>query len=153
MKTLSLFNPRFASDIFDVFGSNFPGFDVSQRRSPMSLAMPRTDVIEDEKNYILEMELPGFSEENVNISLNDKVLTIESKYEKCEETKDKDAETENAYLIRERRERRFSRSFTMPNDIDGENISADFKDGLLTINVPRILERAPKQIAINAKKK
>lgn len=159
MNTLSFFNPRFASDLFDVFDRNFTSF--SDEKTP-SKAVPKVDVIEKEKAYVLDMELPGFSEENVTIDLKDRVLSISSKFEKTVEKKE-DGSTENSenkkteskdkdgtFLIRERYNRQFSRHFTLPEDIDSENVTASFKNGLLTINIPKRASSEARRIAISA---
>lgn len=160
MNTLSFFNPRFASDLFDVFDRNFVDFN-SNERTP-SKAMPKVDVIEKSNAYILDMELPGFSEENVTIDLKDRVLSINSKFEKALEKKsDKDTEASEekkpdcknkdcTFLIRERCTRQFSRQFTLPEDIDNENVTATFKNGLLTITIPKRASSESRRIAISA---
>lgn len=139
MNTLSIFNPAFASDVFDAFDRGF-GYNA-----PVN-ASPRVDVRETVEAYLIDMDLPGYSESDIELSLKDRVLTIASavnasKGEKKEETKVE-------YLIHERRENRFARRFTLPNDIDAEKVEANFRNGVLTVSVPRKPETQPRQILI-----
>lgn len=105
---------------------------------------PRVDVKEAKDSYTLEMDLPGKSEKDVNIELDRNKLTISSKNE--EEKKDKDTK----WILKERRPNNFERRFTLPEDVDGENITASFKNGVLTINMQKKMIAAPKKIMIEA---
>jgi HSP20 family protein len=139
MNTLSFFNPRFTSDLFDVFDRNFPEMGKTEK-----VVVPRVDVLETKDQYILDMELPGFSEKDVDISLKDRVLSITSKQKEDK----KEEKQEGAWLIKERRVTSFSRSFTLPEDIDSEKVEARFANGLLSIDIPRRPETQARAIAI-----
>ncbi|HIW36709.1 MAG TPA: Hsp20/alpha crystallin family protein [Candidatus Treponema faecavium] len=144
MNSLAFFNPRFTSDLFDVIDRNFASMMPTTEKS--GSLVPKVDVRETKDAYILDMDLPGVSEKDVAINLKDKVLSISSqKEEKTEEKKD------GEWLIRERRSASFARHFTLPDDIDAENVSAEFQNGVLTVNIPRKAETKPKTIAITAK--
>lgn len=160
MNTLSFFNPLFNSDFFDAFDNSLSG-----DRSADSSFVPKVDVRENEHSYIFDMELPGMDKENVDISLKDKVLTINShkdeklenadsdKKENSKQVAKNDEKTRAAgerWLIRERTSTEFTRSFHLPKDVDGENVSATFKNGMLCITVPRRPETQPKTIKIEA---
>lgn len=137
MNALSLFNPTFNSEIFDVFDRNF------------GATTPSVDVRETNDAYVMDMDLPGKSEKDVEINLKDRVLTIGSVEEaKTEEKKTDDDGCE--YLIRERRSSSFSRRFTLPEDINAEKVEANFKNGVLTITIPRRPEAQARQIAIKS---
>ena len=145
MNTLSFFNPRFTSDLFDVIDRNFCDFDT-----PARSITPRVDVSETKDSYVLEMDLPGKTEKDVAIDLKDRVLTISSeKVEKDAKAEKKD-EDAGKYLIKERIATQFSRSFTLPEDIDTEGLTAKFQNGLLTITIPRKAESKVRRIAITA---
>jgi len=148
MNTLSFFNPRFTSDLFDVIDRNFNDYGYGENGKS---AMPRVDVSEKKDSYVLEMELPGYTENDVELDLKDRVLTISSKLKdaKKAEKEEKKEAAESVYLIKERRNTTFSRSFTMPEDIDQENVSAAFKNGLLTVIIPRKAEAQTKRIMIS----
>ena len=104
---------------------------------------PRVDVIEADNAYTLEMELPGKTENDISIELNHDNLTLASKAEekKSENKKEK-------YLLKERRNANFSRRFTLPEDVDQDSIKANFKNGILIINMQKKAITAPKKIAI-----
>ena len=148
MNTLSFFNPRFTSDLFDVIDRNFNDYGYGENGKS---AMPRVDVSEKKDSYVLEMELPGYTENDVELDLKDRVLTISSKLKdaKKAEKEDKKEAAESVYLIKERRNSTFSRSFTMPEDIDQEKVTAAFKNGLLTVVIPRKAEAQTKRIMIS----
>ena len=101
----------------------------------------------------MEMDLPGKTEKDINIEFKNNVLTIssESKSEK-EEKKEEKAEAKDApkYLIKERTYSKFSRSFTLPDDVDAENITAKVVNGVLHIDMPRKAIAAARKIAITA---
>lgn len=146
MNELSLLDSLF--DNFDgVYGGNCRGSYV-----------PKVDVKETKDAYTLEMELPGRTENDVDIQLDRNILTIsskkdEKKAEKCGSgycgKNDKNEKLEEPkWLIRERKVCGFSRSFSLPNDADGENINASFKNGILTVVVSRKVVNVPKRIEI-----
>lgn len=140
MNTLSFFNPRFTSDLFDVIDRNFTQGETTERG-----IAPKVDVRETQDLYVLDMELPGRTEKDVEINLKERVLSITSVH--SEENK---KEQEGEWLIRERKTSRFARSFTLPEDIDAEKVSAAFSNGLLTITIPRKPEGKARTIAIGA---
>lgn len=142
MNELSLFDALFG----DVMDSR-----VSEFNRPQTCG-PKVDVTESKDCYNLEMELPGRTENDVTIEVDNNVLTIASVKEEVKEEKseNKQEETEKPkWLIRERRVNQFSRRFTLPEDVDTEKLSASFKNGVLYINMPRKALAAPKRIAIN----
>lgn len=117
-------------------------------------SMPTVDVRQTGDAYILEMELPGRCEHDVNIELDHNTLTISSKTEEEKAAKDekaeKDRKEKSKYLIRERRTSSFRRSFTLPDDVNEEAVNASFKNGILTVEMPRKAPATPKRIAIKA---
>ena len=144
MNSLAFFNPRFTSDLFDVIDRNLG--DLVPAQTATSVVTPKVDVRETPAAYILDMDLPGFTEKDVEINLKDRVLSISSKMEEKKEEK-KDGE----WLIKERRSSCFSRRFTLPQDIDAEKVTAEFKHGVLSVDIPRKPEPKAKQIAITVK--
>lgn len=143
MNSLSLFNPTFSSDVFDALDRGL-GFFTPLSTSTREL--PRVDVRETRDSYIMDFELPGLTEKDVEISLKDRVLTISSVKEAVKEEKKKEDDVQ--YLIRERRDISFTRRFTLPEDINAENVNAEFKNGVLSITIGRRPESQPKQIQI-----
>lgn len=139
MNELSIFNSLFD----DVLGDVTPGVIY---HSPSSA--PRVDVIDEKDSYVLEMELPGRSENDVSIELHRDTLTIASiNDEKCNKEDKKEAKK---FILKERRCQKFERRFTLPQDIDGESIKANFKNGILTIKMAKKAVEMPKKIMIEA---
>lgn len=108
--------------------------------------VPAVDVREEGDRYVLEAELTGLSEKDVDVKVQDNLLTISSKKE--EETESK----KNGYLLKERRSSAFSRSFVLPKDVDREKIEANFKNGLLTLILHKAPETRPRAIEVKAAK-
>jgi HSP20 family protein len=144
MKSLSVFDPRndFVSvDPFDLLSTMFDD-DYWFRGATR---VPAMDVREEKDKYLIEVELPGLSEKDVELSLKDRVLSLSTvKKEEKEEGKDK------VWLKRERRDFKFSRSLALPEDADDENVNAAFKDGLLSVSIGKRPEKAPKLISVKA---
>ena len=105
---------------------------------------PRVDVQEKADAYRLEAELPGLTEKDFTVNVEHNLLTISSQQEHSEERE------ENGYVIRERRSGAFRRSFALPEEVDADQISATFKDGLLTLTVPKTGKAQARQIAVSA---
>ncbi len=106
--------------------------------------VPAVDVKETDSQYLMEVELPGLTEKDVEVKLDNNLLTISSrKDEKKEEKK-------NGYLIRERRASSFARSFVLPEGIEREKISAEFKNGVLSLSFPKSPAAKPKTIEVKA---
>lgn len=105
---------------------------------------PRVDVQEKADAYHLEAELPGLTEKDFTVNVEHNLLTIASEQERTE------AREENGYVIRERRAGAFRRSFTLPKDVDADHIGATFKDGLLTLTVPKSAKAQARQIAVKS---
>jgi HSP20 family protein len=106
---------------------------------------PVVDVREEKDRYVLEAELPGMSEKDVDVHVEDNMLTIKSAKEE-----EKEEKNEEGYLVRERRSRSFSRSFVLPRDVDRDKVEARFKNGLLTLSMPKTAESKARQIQIKA---
>ena len=140
MNELSLLDSLF-NDVLDCTPSTIYRAGVST---------PRVDVTEEDDAYTLEMELPGRTEKDVNIELDHDNLTISSKVEEKETKEDKKDKKKAKYILKERRSTSFERRFTLPADVDAESIKANFKNGILTINMTKKAIAAPKHIAIEA---
>lgn len=147
MKTLSLFNPTFASDVLNRLDQDFGLF------APVSascLTSPRVDVRETSEAYIMDMDLPGLTENDIDLNLQDRLLTVSS-VKKAEQEESNKTDEGTTWLIKERHEANFSRRFTLPEDIDQTKVDASFENGVLTINIPRRPETQPRQIEIKKK--
>ena len=105
---------------------------------------PLADIAEDEKEYLIKAELPEMKKEDVKVTVENGVLTIsgERKFEKEEKNK-KYHRVERAYGS-------FGRSFSFPDDASPGKVSADFKDGVLTVHLAKVAKAKPQQVEINA---
>jgi HSP20 family protein len=108
---------------------------------------PRVDMYEEDNQVVVKAELPGISKKDIDIKLEEDVLTI--KAEKKEETEEGEEGTE--HYTRERRFGQYIRSMTLPGKVDAENISATLKKGILEIKLPRAEEPETKHIDIKLK--
>ena len=133
-----------------------PGFDELENRmnkliervftEPFSVAIPEAigwipamDIVESEKEFTLTAELPGVDEKNVDVSVEDGLLTI--KGEKMEEKEEKrEGAEEKKFYLYERNYGSFSRSFALPPNVDATKIDAEFKKGLLKVHLPKSAE-------------
>jgi HSP20 family protein len=152
MTALGFANPRFTSDIFDVIERNFSNyFD----RHSDKMSVPKVDVREAPDAYILDMDLPGMTEKDVDVSFKDQILSITAAHAgsapKDEKTSEKTDAGNYKWLVRERVLTSFARHFTLPSDIEAENIKAEFSNGVLTITIPRRAEAKRAKIAITAR--
>ena len=123
----------------------FDAFDKFFGKSGASLPDFRTDIREDGDKYILDAELPGFANEDIDLDVKDGVLTISAKHEQSSEEKD----NAGNYLRRERRFGSFSRSFDITG-IDETGIRAAYDNGVLTLILPKVQPVLPasRKIAI-----
>lgn len=136
-------NNRGLSLFDDFFDSMFSSMDNWSTR------VPAVDVEENDKEYTVKAELPGFDENDVNLTVENHVLTLSGKVDEKNEEKDKD---NRKYLVRERRVETFERSFSLPEGVDEENISAQFKNGLLTVTLPKTAEKASRKLEVKINK-
>ena len=111
-----------------------------------SQSLPSVDVRERKDAYVLDMDLPGLDEKDVELTLEKGNLTIASV--KKEQAENKTAE-KTEYLIRERKNLNFSRRFALPENVDTENVSAAFKNGVLTVTLPKKAEEKARRINIS----
>ena len=153
MKSVTLYRPRILEDAlsgFDRYLDSFFGENFHSPSDRIFNRLPSVDVRETEKTYVIEAELPGFEEKDIEIRLDGRMLTIESKKleEKSAEAPAK-ANNGGNYLIRERRTSSFSRSFNLPEKADPENISALFKNGVLSLEINKRAETQTKVIQIS----
>ena len=128
------------SDMNRLFNTMFeaPGGQGSQLRR----WTPAMDLAETEDAFVLRADLPGVSQEDVSIELEDTVLTVTG-----ERKADHDTKGEGFYRV-ERSFGAFSRSLTLPKGVDPEKIAASFTDGVLEVRITKPEERKPRRITI-----
>lgn len=104
---------------------------------------PVVDVYDNDDSVVIKAELPGIDKEGIEIDVKDRVLTLKGERSSENEVKD------DNYYRRERCFGKFERAFTLPADVDPDKIKADYKDGLLKIEIPKPEEKKPRQITIH----
>jgi len=105
---------------------------------------PRFEVKETKDAYVFKADLPGIKEENLDITLTGNRLAV-SGHREAEQRVEGDT-----YYTYERSYGSFSRSFTLPEGVDAENISADLKNGVLSVSIPKRPEHQPKKISLKS---
>ena len=140
MNELALFNDLFNN--FDEGEFALPSFNFKK-----AFQTPKVDIKQNDNAYTLEMDLPGKTDKDVNIELNNNILTISSSTENRKEEKS-EKKADGKWIVRERSYSRFSRSFALPEDVNSEKLSACVKNGILTVTMPRKALASPKRIAI-----
>jgi HSP20 family protein len=152
MSKIIRWNPmREASDLMNEFDRVFESpFYRARRGLPLrttdvvgswSLAL---DVAEKDDVFTVKASLPGVSPEDLNVTLEDNVLTVQG------EIKEDETIEEETYHIRERRYGSFSRSLRFPVPVNSSEIEAAYENGVLTLTVPKAEEVKPKRIEIKA---
>jgi HSP20 family protein len=114
-----LFMPNFFDDDF------IPAF------SNRTVSTPAVNISEDDKNYMLDFAVPGLDKKNLNIDMHEDVLTISSELKKESE------ESNNGFKRKEFSYSSFSRSFYIPDNVNREKIEAKYKDGILSVSLPK----------------
>src|SRR2546421_11253993 len=104
---------------------------------------PPVDIYEDEHNITLKIEVPGIDEKDIDVRIENNTLTVhgERKFEK--------EEKEETFRRVERQYGSFTRSFTLPNTVDPEQVNATYNKGVLKVNLAKKAEAKPKQIKVN----
>jgi len=106
---------------------------------------PRVDIVEVNGTYELTADLPGLKKDDIKIEIHDNVLTLRGEKKLEEEKKDKN------YRLCERYFGEFVRTFTLPENVNKDGIEAEFKDGVLTVAIPKVEKPKPKQIEVKVK--
>jgi HSP20 family protein len=104
---------------------------------------PPVDVYEDEHNVVLKVEVPGIDEKDIDVRVENNVLTVHG-----ERKVEKEEKEENFRRV-ERQYGSFTRTFTLPSTVDADRIQADYDKGILKIVLPKKAEAKPKQIKVN----
>lgn len=104
--------------------------------------LPRLNISETDNKYFIEAELPGVKQSDLELKLDNNILVIKGKTEESKESKERN------YFMRERYYGSFQRSLTLPNNINENDITANFKDGILNIEITKKLENSTKNIEV-----
>jgi len=165
MRTITMYRPSTVQNTlndFDRYVESFFGDSVLSPASKVLSRMPAVDIRETEKAYVMDMELPGYSEKDIEIHIDGSNLSIVAKQENAAEKKEENASAEDAaenqnaakergiWLLREQRISSVSRSFKLPQNADPEEVSAVFKNGILTLEVKKRAEAQKRTIQVKA---
>jgi HSP20 family protein len=132
-------------EINRLFEDVFRGGMQAEENTGKSFWTPAVDIAEQQNEYVVKMELPGVNREDVKITLESNVLTIRGEKKQEKDTK------EGSYHRVERSYGSFQRSFTLPTTVKSDKIDALYKDGILTVTLPKAEEAKPKQIEVKVK--
>ncbi len=140
MKYYVTYNQNNGLSSFDsLFSDLFSDWGVSRSK------IPPVDIYETEKSYVIEAELAGYKQDEVQVNVDKHVLKLSSNKESLKDVDGKKS------LVRERYFKKFERSFSLPEDIDEEKIEGEFSDGVLTLTLPKKKEVLPKTIEVKIK--
>lgn len=155
MRSLIRWNPRRETALadpfrvidewFDELWRGWPSLFDSDTRRP--LLRPAMDVVENDREVVIRIDLPGMKPEDVKIELEDDVITISGEMGDTIEKED------DRYHYRERSYGAFQRSLRLPNTVDKDKVEASFENGVLNITLPKLPQAQPKQITVKANKK
>ena len=139
MNTLSIWNPIHEMD--ELFHNRLASVLGGEGLQSVAWS-PLVDIEETEQNYLIRVELPGLDKNKVKVVVENGVLTLSGE-------RDLERKVEGKTFHRvERSHGIFSRSFTLPEDVDSESVVANFKDGLLEIHVAKHEKALPKSIEV-----
>ena len=138
---LSATCPRLQDQVNRLFENFFPGNRGDN--SALTTWAPAVDIYETENELVVKADLPDINEKDIDIRVENNMLTIRG------ERKFEQKVKEDNYLRVERTYGAFSRSFGLPNTVNTEAIHAEYKNGVLTVNLPKRAESKPKQVKVN----
>ena len=125
-----------------MFNGMFPS-TWSDEEMHFSARNPAVDIYDQDDKVVIKAELPGVDKKDIHVGLEDRVLTLKGERSHENEVK------EEKFYRKERAYGKFERAFTLPAGLDPEKINADFKDGVLKIEIPKPEEEKPRKIAVH----
>ena len=117
--------------------------DLGKDQETFAAWYPATDIYETKDDYVFKLEVPGLARDDVNVELNNNTLTIKGEKKENKEVKKEDYHRVESFTGS------FSRSYTLPRNVDSKKIKANIKDGILELHIPKAEEAKPKSISIN----
>ena len=153
MKAMTMYRPNTIQNALSDFDRYFESFFGDTILSPSTRTfsrLPAVDIRETEKSYVLDMELPGYDEKDIEIHIDGSSLSIASRQEEARDASDK-KDSEGTWILRERRVNTFTRSFKLPENANPEEVTAEFKNGILSMEISKRAEAQKRAIRINVK--
>lgn len=149
MKAVTMYRPNTIQNALNDFDRYFESFFGDSFLAPATRLvnrLPAVDIRETENAYLLDMELPGYDEKNIEVHIDGSSLSITSRQEESREE-----QNPGTYVLRERRLNAFNRSFKLPENADPAAVTAAFKNGILSMEIKKRAEAQKRSIQINAK--
>lgn len=134
--------PRYADQAFAFANSYVPAVNVEFKNVILT---PRVDAVESDTSYMLLIELAGVAKEDVQVTVENNVLTIKG------EKKRPESQSEVTFVSKGRRFGKFERSFKLAENVDTTSIGAEFANGILTLTLPKIEVKKPEPITVEIK--
>lgn len=135
----TLFEEKGLDDLFEGFFRPIRHFGMDTGE-----LMPAMDVTETDEAILVKAEMPGIKKEDIDISIQNGMLTVSG-----ESKEEREEKKEGRVIRQERRYGRYTRSMNMGDNIDGEHISAEYKDGVLEITLPKLAVEETKKIKVD----
>ncbi|MBN1292208.1 MAG: Hsp20/alpha crystallin family protein [Candidatus Latescibacteria bacterium] len=129
------------NDFIDRFFYGWPSYDATTDLS----WTPRVDINENEKDVVIEAELPGIEKKDIKVEVKDNVLTLSGERKQEKKTEN----SENCCI--ERNYGKFERSFSLGDMVETDKVSAAYKNGVLTLTLPKKEQAIPKEITVEVK--
>lgn len=126
-----------------LFDLSFPGSEFSDTSLLGGRWAPSIDLYDSKDNIVVKADLPGVSKENIDVTIQDNMLTIKGEKKRSSEKKEDD------YFRTERFIGTFHRSITLPTSVDRDKVQANYNNGVLELTLPKKEEAKPKQISID----
>jgi HSP20 family protein len=114
------------------FRRMFEGMPLMPAFLPATAATPAADVYETEREVVVEVEVPGYEQQELGLELSDHTLTVKGTRSELTDEREKN------FALHERLEHTFERTFVLPREIDAEHVSAEFKKGVITVHAPKL---------------
>ena len=127
----------------DVFNRLWRGGFGQMAETPEAWSIP-LDVTRNGDDVVVKASLPGVEKENIDVTIEESVLTIRAQVDEEKEEK------ENGYLLKERRTGSFYRAVQLPDSVDSEKAESNYKDGVLTIRLPKQEEKKARKLTVGA---
>ena len=152
MKALVSYRPNTIQNALGDFDRYFESFFGDSVFAPVARSfsrMPAVDVRETEKSYAIDMELPGYDQNDIEIHVDGGSLSIASRQVETRDAKEEgSAKEQGTWILRERRVNTFSRSFKLPENANPEEVAAEFKNGVLSLEIKKRPEAQKRAIKI-----
>ena len=155
MKAMTMYRPNTIQNAlsdFDRYFESFFGESPLASSTRVFNRLPAVDIRETENAYVLDMELPGYDEKDIEISVDGSSLSISSKQETMKDAKKENGDdNQGTWILRERRLNSFSRSFKLPENANPEEVAAEFKNGILCMEIKKRASARKRTISIGSK--